>query len=51
MRVTLFVLFAAFGLAGCTYSSSSPAPPAQGTTLIVPPGATAVCADGRAPPC
>jgi hypothetical protein len=37
-------------LAGCI-SSSSPAPPARNTTIIVPPGSTAVCSNGTAPPC
>jgi hypothetical protein len=37
-------------LAGCV-SSSSPTPPAQGTTIVVPPGSKVVCSDGTAPPC
>jgi len=37
-------------LAGCV-SSSSPSPPEHNTTVIVPPGSTAVCSDGTAPPC
>ncbi len=37
------------GVAGCI-SSSNPSPPAN-TTIIVPSGSTAVCADGTAPPC
>ncbi len=51
MRLALLALLATFGLAGCTYSSSSPSAPAQGTTIVVPPGSTAVCANGSAPPC
>ncbi len=51
MRLSLLLLLASFGLAGCTYSSSSPPPPAQGTTIVLPPGSTAVCANGTAPPC
>jgi hypothetical protein len=51
MRLVLLTLFASFGLAGCTYSSSSPPPPAQGTTIVLPPGATVVCQNGKAPPC
>jgi hypothetical protein len=51
MRLALLAVLAAFGLAGCTYSSSSPPPPAQGTTIVLPPGTTAVCANGHAPPC
>jgi hypothetical protein len=51
MRVVLFAILASVGLAGCTYSSSSPPPPAQGTTIVLPPGATVVCPNGKAPPC
>jgi hypothetical protein len=51
MRLALLTLLASVGLAGCTYSSSSPPPPAQGTTIVLPPGSTAVCANGSAPPC
>ncbi len=50
MRLCLAVL-AVLGLAACTYSSSSPPPPAQGTTIVLPPGTTAVCSNGKAPPC
>jgi hypothetical protein len=51
MRLALLAVLASFCLAGCTYSSSSPPPPAQGTTIVLPPGTTAVCANGHAPPC
>ncbi|HYB55116.1 MAG TPA: hypothetical protein VEK12_03025 [Alphaproteobacteria bacterium] len=45
----LVLLPLGFGMAGCISSSSPPPPPS--TTIIVPSGATAVCADGTAPPC
>jgi hypothetical protein len=51
MRLALLALLACVGLGGCTYSSSSPPPPAAGTTVVIPSGATAVCANGTAPPC
>jgi hypothetical protein len=51
MRLTLVVLLASIGLAGCSYSSSSPSAPAQGTTIVLPPGSTVVCSNGAAPPC
>jgi len=46
---SLLLLPLSLGVAGCV-SSSSPSPPAS-TTVVVPSGATAVCADGTAPPC
>jgi hypothetical protein len=51
MRLSLLAVFAAFALAGCTYSSSSPPPPAAGTTVVIPPGSTVVCSNGGPPPC
>jgi len=47
--VAIALLLLPLFLAGCI-SSSSPSPPAS-TTVVVPSGATAVCADGTAPPC
>lgn len=46
---SLVLLPLSLGLGGCI-SSSNPNPPAN-TTIIVPSGSTAVCADGTAPPC
>jgi hypothetical protein len=46
---SLLLLPLSFGIAGCI-SSSSPSPPAS-TTVVVPSGTSAVCADGTAPPC
>jgi hypothetical protein len=46
---SLLLLPLSLGIAGCI-SSSSPSPPAS-TTVVVPSGSTAVCADGTAPPC
>ncbi len=52
MRVSLIVLLLPLILAGClSFSSSSPPPPAQGSTIVLPPGTTAICANGTAPPC
>jgi len=52
MRYTTMVSFLLpLALAGCvSFSSSNPPPPAQ-STIIVPSGATAICADGSQPPC
>lgn len=51
MRPYLLVLLIPVALAGCiSFSSSSPRPPAS-NTIVVPPGSTAVCPNGSAPPC
>jgi hypothetical protein len=46
----LIIIPTLIALAGCI-SSSSPAPPATNTTIVVPPGSIAVCSNGTAPPC
>jgi hypothetical protein len=46
----LFALPAVLAVAGCI-SSSNPSPPAQGTTVVVPPGSTVVCPNGSPGPC
>lgn len=45
----LILLPMLLGVAGCI-SSSNPPPPDH-TTIVVPQGSTAVCANGTAPPC
>ena len=52
MKTALIAALAAAGLVGCI-SSSSPAPAAKTTTVIVPQGAqtTIICSDGTKPPC
>jgi hypothetical protein len=51
MRNTLLALAAPLLLSACISLSSSPSQPAPNTTVVVPPGSTAVCADGTVPPC
>ncbi len=52
MRLSLLALLIPLALGGClSFSSSSPPPPAQGSTIVLPPGTTAVCANGTRPPC
>jgi hypothetical protein len=51
MRLPLLVLLLPLSLAGClSFSSSSPRPPAA-NTIILPPGTTVLCPNGRPPPC
>ncbi len=48
----MFALLLPLALSGClSFSSYSPPAPAPATTVVVPPGATAVCANGMRPPC
>jgi uncharacterized protein YceK len=49
MKKVLLVCLIPLGLGGCL-SFSSTTPP-KNTTIVVPPGSTAVCSDGQAPPC
>ncbi|HUC17293.1 MAG TPA: hypothetical protein VMA37_06365 [Acetobacteraceae bacterium] len=51
-RWSALALLIPFLLGGCiSLSSSNPSPPKANTTIVVPPGSQAVCADGTAPPC
>jgi hypothetical protein len=52
MKFVISLMIAAPLLAGCI-SSSSPAPPAKNTTVVVPAqdSTTVVCQDGSKPPC
>lgn len=38
-------------LAGCSSSFGGGSEPSQPTTIIIPPGSSAVCQNGSAPPC
>jgi hypothetical protein len=38
MRLALFIVLPLLALAGCSFSSSDPSPPAQHSTIVVPPG-------------
>lgn len=40
MRHALFALLLSAALAGCSFSSSSPSPPAHNTTIVQPPAST-----------
>ncbi|MDE2005261.1 MAG: hypothetical protein KGI51_01740 [Rhodospirillales bacterium] len=52
MRFTWMVLLLPLALGGCfSFSSTDPTPPQRNTTVVVPPGSQAICADGTAPPC
>jgi len=51
MRLALLAVAVPLLFSGCISLSSSPSQPAPNTTVVVPQGSTAVCADGTAPPC
>ena len=48
MRVIrLILMWLPLALGGClSFSSSNPRPPANNTTIVVPPGSTVVCSNG-----
>jgi hypothetical protein len=48
MRIAILAALAALGLAGCI--NVERAPPAQNTTVVVPPGSTVIC-PASAPSC
>lgn len=51
VRTVLLALAVPMLLSACISLSSSPSQPAPNTTVVVPQGSSAVCADGTAPPC
>ena len=52
MRVIrLILMWLPLALGGCLSFSSNPRPPANNTTIVVPPGSIVVCSNGARPPC
>jgi hypothetical protein len=52
MRVVhLIVVLLPLALGGCFSVSSDPRPPANNTTIVVPPGSTVVCSNGAGARC
>ncbi len=50
MRKLLLVVMIPLGLGGClSFHENPPAP--KNTTIVVPPGSTVTCSNGRSGPC